>query len=288
MSLKLLIIGKDGQVSTELAMAAIDDPEIAEFTQFGLDVVDLTQPQTGADAIAGSDADVVINATAYTAVDKAEEDEARAALINGEGPKLMAEAAAKKGVPFLHISTDYVFEGGGENRWLESDPTGPLGAYGRTKLAGEEGVIQAGGPHAILRTSWVFSVHGQNFVKTMLKLSESRDALNVVNDQIGGPTAARDIARALLIMAKAMAAGKGESGVYHYAGSPDASWADFATEIFAQSGKDMTVTGIPTSEYPTPAVRPLNSRLDCTKIAKTFGIPTPDWRKSLTDVLKEL
>ncbi len=286
--MKLLIIGKDGQVSTELAMAAIDDPEITEFTQYGLDVVDLTKPHTGADAVAGSDADVVINATAYTAVDKAEEDEDRAALINGEGPKLMAEAAAAKGIPFLHISTDYVFEGGGTDRWVETDPTGPLGAYGRTKLSGEEGVIQAGGSHAILRTSWVFSAHGANFVKTMLKLSESRDALNVVNDQIGGPTAARDIARALLIMAKAMVAGQGESGVYHYAGSPDASWADFASEIFTQSGKNMTVTGIPTSEYPTPATRPLNSRLDCSKIARVFGIPTPDWRKSLSEVLKEL
>ena len=288
MGLNLLIIGKDGQVSTELAMQAIDDPEIASFVQFGLDVVDLTRPETGAAAIRDTDADVVINATAYTAVDKAEEDEDRAQLINGAGPKVMAEAAAGKGVPFLHISTDYVFAGGGTQRWIESDPTGPLGAYGRTKLAGEEGVITAGGTYAILRTSWVFSAHGNNFVKTMLRLAETRDSLEVVDDQIGGPTAARDIAHALLVMAKAMSAEQGQSGVYHYASAPDASWADFATEIFAQTGKLTTVTGIPTSQYPTAAARPLNSRLDCSKIAKVFGIPTPDWRKSLSDVLKEL
>jgi len=288
MGLKLLIIGADGQVSTELARQALDDADISSITQFGMDVVDLTKPQSGADAIAKTEADVVINATAYTAVDKAEEDEERALLINGEGPRVMAEAAAAKGIPFLHISTDYVFEGGGTDRWLESDPTGPLGAYGRTKLVGEEGVIAAGGVHGILRTSWVFSAHGANFVKTMLKLAETRDSLNVVNDQIGGPTAAADIAETLLIMAKAYQNGQGKSGVFHYAGSPDASWADFASEIFAQAGKEMTVTGIPTSEYPTPATRPLNSRLDCQKIAQVFGIPTPDWRKSLGEVLKDL
>ncbi len=288
MGVKLLIIGRDGQLSTELAMCALDDVEIAEFTQLGLDQVDLTKPQTGADAIAGSDADVVINATAYTAVDRAEEDEETALLINGTGVKAMAEAAAAKTIPFLHVSTDYVFEGGGTGRWREEDPTAPLGAYGRTKLIGEQAVTAAGGPHAILRTSWVFSAHGANFVKTMLTLSETRDTLNVVNDQIGGPTAARDIAKTLLIMAKTMAQGGGQSGIYHYAGTPDASWADFATEIFTQAGKTMTVTGIPTSEYPTPAARPLNSRLDCQKIAQVFGIPTPDWRKSLADVLKEI
>lgn len=288
MGMRLLIIGKDGQVSTELVRQAFDDAEITNFTQLGLDVVDLTKPETGAKAIADADADVVINATAYTAVDKAEDHEDIAQLINGEGPRVMAEAAAAKNIPFLHVSTDYVFEGGGTERWVESDPTGPLGAYGRTKLDGEEGVIAANGPHGIMRTSWVFSAHGNNFVKTMLKLAETRDALNVVNDQIGGPTAAADIAQSLLIMAKAYHEGTAESGVFHYAGSPDASWADFASEIFTQSGKATTVTGIPTSEYPTPATRPLNSRLDCQKIAQVFGIPTPDWRKSLSDVLREI
>jgi len=154
--MRILIIGKDGQVSTELARQAIEDETISEITQLGLDVVDLTKPETGAKAIEDHDADVVINATAYTAVDRAEDDEARALLINGDGPRVMAEAAAAKGVPFLHVSTDYVFEGSGTNRWVETDPTAPLGAYGRTKLVGEDGVIAAGGVYGIMRTSWVF------------------------------------------------------------------------------------------------------------------------------------
>lgn len=282
--MKLLIIGRDGQVSTELARQA----GAHEVTQLGLDVVDLTKPETGADAIAGSDADVVINATAYTAVDRAEEDEAIARAINATGVAAMAEAAAARGVPFLHVSTDYVFEGGGTHRWSEDMPTGPLGAYGRTKLEGETAVIAAGGPFAILRTSWVFSAHGNNFVKTMLRLAQTRDVLSVVDDQIGGPTPAADIAASLLRMAEAFHAGRGQSGVYHYAGSPDASWAEFAREIFAQAGCDVTVTGIPTSDYPTPATRPLNSRLDCQKIDTVFGIKTPDWRDGLAQVLKEL
>ena len=288
MSMKLLVIGREGQVSTELERQAIDDADIGQTTLLGLDVVDLTRPETGADAIAATDADVVINAAAYTAVDRAEDDEATAQLINGEGPRLMARAAAARGIPFLHISTDYVFEGGGTHRWTEDMETGPLGAYGRTKLDGELAVAAAGCDHALLRTSWVFSAHGANFVKTMLRLAETRDTLTVVDDQIGGPTAAADIAASLLIMAHAFHRGDGQSGVYHYAGQPDASWADFATEIFTRAGKPVTVTGIPTSDYPTPAARPLNSRLDCQKIAKIFGIEAPDWRASLADVLKEL
>ena len=286
--MKLLIIGKDGQLSTELARQALDREAIAGFTQLGLDQVDLTRPETGGAAIRNHEADVVINATAYTAVDKAEEDWKLAYQINAEGPKLMAEAAAQKGVPFLHVSTDYVFDGTGDARWQESDATGPLGVYGASKLAGEEAVVAAGGAHAILRTSWVFSAFGNNFVKTMLRLGQERDALRIVNDQVGGPTAASDIAAALLDMAAAYVNDTPESGVFHYAGSPDASWADFATEIFAQSRLSVDVTGIPTTDYPTPATRPLNSRLDCRKIARVFGIDTPDWRKSLSDVLKEL
>ena len=288
MAFKLLIIGKDGQLSTELARQAFDREEISTVTQLGLDQVDLTRPESGAEAVHNWEADVVINATAYTAVDRAEEDHALARLINVEGPRLMAEAAAQKSVPFLHVSTDYVFDGSGENRWREDDATGPLGVYGATKLAGEEAVTAAGGTHAIMRTSWVFSAHGANFVKTMLRLGAERDALNIVDDQIGGPTAAGDIAATLLHMAEAYVTGTPESGVFHYAGSPDASWADFAREIFAQAGLNVAVTGIPTSEYPTPASRPLNSRLDCQKIAKVFGVTTPDWRESLKGVLEEL
>lgn len=282
--MRLLIIGRDGQVSTELAALAGGH----EVTQLGLDVVDLTRPETGAAAIAAHGADVVINATAYTAVDRAEEDEDLARAINATGVASMAEAAAARGVPFLHVSTDYVFDGSGSHRWDEGMGTGPLGAYGQTKLEGENAVIRAGGDFAILRTSWVFSAHGQNFVKTMLRLGAERDALTIVADQIGGPTPARDIARALLVMGSAFHGGGGHSGIYHFAGQPDTSWAGFAREIFAQAGLDVAVTDIPTTDYPTPAARPLNSRLDCTKIGRDYGITPPDWRAGLAEVLREL
>ena len=199
----------------------------------------------------------------------------------------MARACAEKGIPFLHVSTDYVFAGDGVSPWVETDPVAPQNAYGRTKLAGEQAVLAAGGNSAILRTSWVFSAHGNNFVKTMLRLAETRDALSVVNDQIGGPTPADKIAEALLAMAKAMRDGQ-RGGVYHFAGKPDTSWAGFAEEIFAQAGKNVAVSGIPSADYPTPAKRPMNSRLDCSKIETDFGIPAPAWKAGLSNVLLDL
>ena len=208
-------------------------------------------------------------------------------MVNAEAPGAMARAAARKGVPFLHISTDYVFDGSGEAPWKPDDPTGPLGAYGRSKLAGEIGVRAADGKHAILRTSWVFSSHGANFVRTMLRLGRERDALRVVDDQTGGPTAAGDIAVALLTMARALQDGA-PGGTYHFAGSPDVTWAGFAREIFARAGLEVAVTGIPSSDYPTPARRPANSRLDCATLEADFGIPRPDWRESLGGILAEL
>jgi dTDP-4-dehydrorhamnose reductase len=191
-------------------------------------------------------------------------------------------------VPFLHVSTDYVFDGAGTRAWRPDDETAPLGAYGRSKLAGEIGVNAAGGKSVILRTSWVFSAHGSNFVKTMLRLSSSRDQLSVVSDQIGGPTAAQDIASALISMARALQAGSGRPGIYHFSGTPDVSWADFAREIFRQSGRSTKVLDIPSQAYPTPARRPNNSRLDCQTTEAVFGIQRPDWRASLTKVLREL
>jgi dTDP-4-dehydrorhamnose reductase len=230
---------------------------------------------------------VVINAAAYTAVDSAESEPDLAQVINADAPGAMARACAELGIPFLHVSTDYVFDGGGTEPWQVSDPIAPLGVYGRTKAAGEQAVRDAGGTHAILRTSWVFSAHGNNFVKTMLRLSETRDALNVVDDQIGGPTPAGGIAAALLTMAQAMVAGQ-SGGTYHYAGTPATSWACFARETFTAAGRDVTVTGIPTSEYPTPAARPLNSRLDCTLLETEFGITPPDWKSDLANIVKDL
>ncbi len=283
--MKALVFGTTGQVGLALSRSV---PAGWTMEAFGRDHADLTDPAGCAALVAASDADVVINAAAYTAVDKAEEDEATALLVNADAPAAMAKAAAVQGVPFLHVSTDYVFDGQGTHAWAPESPVGPLGAYGRTKLAGERGVASAGGSYAILRTSWVFSADGANFLKTMLGLSETRDALTVVGDQIGGPTPAADIAAALWVMAAKLCDDPDVSGIYHFSGAPDVSWADFAREIFAQAGRDVAVTDIPTADYPTPAVRPPNSRMDCSTTARTFGIARPDWRAGVSACLPAL
>lgn len=276
----ILVFGKTGQVATELQR----HPDV---TALGRDTADLSDPATCAAAIRHQAPSAVINAAAYTAVDRAEDEEALAHRINAEAPGVMARTCADLGIPFLHISTDYVFDGTGTEPWREADPTSPQNAYGRTKLAGETALRAAGGAAAILRTSWVFSAHGNNFVKTMLRLSETRDHLTVVADQIGGPTPARAIAAALLTMAEAMRQGQ-PGGLYHFAGQPPTSWACFARETFACAGRDVTVEDIPSAAYPTPAARPLNSRLDCSSIKADFGITPPDWRAELKTVITEL
>ena len=200
----------------------------------------------------------------------------------------MALAASLRNIPFVHVSTDYVFDGSGQTPWHPDDETGPLGAYGRSKLAGEHAIHAAGGTFAIVRTSWVFSSHGTNFVKTMLRLGKTRESLAVVSDQVGGPTAAGDIAAALVDMARLLARGDGAPGTYHFSGAPDVSWADFAREIFRRAHLQTQVIDIPTEAYPTPAKRPHNSRLDCRTTETMFGITRPDWRRSLTTVLKDL
>lgn len=277
----LLVFGRTGQVATELARLAPDA------TFLGREAADLSAPESCAAAIRDRLPFAVINAAAWTAVDKAETEEAMARVVNADAPGAMARACTKLGVPFVHISTDYVFDGSGVAPWTPSDPVAPQNAYGRTKLAGEEQVAKAGGPHAILRTSWVFSAHGANFVKTMLRLAATRDRLTVVADQIGGPTPAADIARTCLALAEGLIADPKKSGIYHLSGSPDISWAGFAREIFAQAGLAVTVEDIPTSAFPTPAKRPANSRMDGSTLA-TFGLSRPDWRAGVTAVLKEL
>jgi dTDP-4-dehydrorhamnose reductase len=278
---RFLIFGRNGQLSTELARRL---PEGAKALFLGQDEADLSHPDTCAAAIHSCDA--VINAAAWTAVDKAEAEEVAAQVINADAPAAMARACAAQGLPFLHVSTDYVFDGAGQTPFKPTDPTGPLGAYGRTKLAGEAGVQAAGGAWLILRTSWVVSAHGQNFVKTMLRLGAERPSLNVVADQIGGPTPAAALADALYTCAAAMLRGEA-GGLHHFAGAPDTSWADFAREIMARAGLPCRINDIPTSAYPTPARRPLNSRLDCSSLAH-FGLTRPDWRAGLDDILKEL
>ena len=278
--MSVLVFGKTGQVARELAARG-------DVICLGREDADLSDPDACAAVIAATDATAVINAAAYTAVDRAEDEEALATSINGHAPAAMARAAVARGLPFVQISTDYVFDGSGDAPWHPDDAVAPLGAYGRSKLVGEQGVRAAGGTCAILRTSWVFSAHGANFVKTMLRLSEDRDRLTIVADQIGGPTWAGDIADSCLSMARAMQQGQ-SGGTYHLSGGPDVSWADFAREVFTRSGRKVDVVDIPSAEYPTPAKRPANSRLDCTSLSRDFDLARPDWRVGLQSVLKDL
>ena len=274
----ILVFGKTGQVGRALAAAQ-------GVTCVGRETADLLDPEACAALIRERAPSAVINAAAYTAVDKAEEDEDKATVINGAAPGAMAQAAAELEIPFVHISTDYVFDGSGMDPWMPDDDTGPLGAYGRSKLVGEEAVRAAGGTHAILRTSWVFSATGSNFMKTMMRLGMERDSLSVVDDQVGGPTYAPDIAEACLTIASKLKRDADKSGTYHFSGHDDVSWAKFADQIFKESGIKCKVQKIETTEYPTPAPRPLNSRLDCSKTKEVFRISRPSWLSGLRTIL---
>lgn len=278
----ILVFGKTGQVALELARHA---PH-ARF--LGRDEADLGDPDRCGRAIAELAPRAVINAAAWTAVDAAETARDAAFAVNAAAPRAMAEACAGLNIPLVHISTDYVFDGQGDSPRTPSSPTAPLGVYGASKLAGEDGVRAAGGPHAILRTSWVFSAHGINFLKTMLRLANTRDHLTIVSDQVGGPTPARAIASACLTIAEALVADPSKSGTYHFAGAPDVSWAGFARAIFAAAGKSVTVEDIPSTAYKTPTPRPANSRLDCSTLEAAFGIGRPDWQAGVKEVLFDL
>lgn len=286
----ILQFGTTGQVARELIRRA---PAMGvQITALSREDADLTHPEMCADAITHAGAlDVVINAAAYTAVDQAESDEATALRVNGDAPGVMARACASRGIPLLHISTDYVFDGSARDPYPEDTPVNPLGAYGWTKLAGEQAVLAADGPAVILRTAWVFSAFGKNFVRTMLRLGAERDELGIVDDQRGGPTAAADIADALLTIAAACAAGHGQWGVFHFCGAPIATWRQFAEAIFERSlppDRRPRVRPIRTEDYPTPARRPANSALDCRKIDAAYGIAQPSWEVSLGQVIEEL
>lgn len=281
----ILVFGKTGQVALELQALA---PVKAHLIALGRDQANLVLPGACAAAIEHYAPTAVINAAAYTAVDRAEDEEELAAQINGAAPAEMAIACAARDIPFVHLSTDYVLDGSGEAPWRPDDRVAPISAYGRSKLVGEQGVVRAGGRYAILRTSWVFSAHGQNFVKTMLRLGSERDQLRVVADQIGGPTPAASIARACLTIADQLANDPAKSGTYHFAGAPDVSWAGFARAIFAQAALACDVVDIGTADYPTPARRPANSRLDCSATQAVFGIMQPYWQDGLTAVLQGL
>jgi dTDP-4-dehydrorhamnose reductase len=282
----VLLFGATGQVGREILRRAGAGRPVEALDRRDADLAD---PAACAARVAASTAPVVINAAAYTAVDRAETEEALARRVNADAPGAMAAAAAARGAAFLHVSTDYVFDGAGDRPWREDDAPNPLSAYGRTKLAGERAVAAAGGAHAIVRTSWVHAGHGANFVRTMLRAGRARPRLTVVDDQLGGPTPAGAVADALLAIGDALARGGGAPGLYHFAGAPPVSWRVFAEAIFRHSaGPAPEIAPILTADWPAAAPRPLYGVLDCARIAAAFGIAQPDWRDTLGGVVAEL
>jgi dTDP-4-dehydrorhamnose reductase len=279
----ILVFGRAGQVARELAGLAKAGGLALTFA--GRETLDLVDHGAIDGLIAQIAPAAVINAAAYTAVDRAEREPDAAYTLNRDAPAAMAQACASRGLPFVHFSTDYVFDGTLDRPYVETDPTGPTSIYGASKLAGERAVTQAGGATIILRTAWVYSVHGTNFVKTMLRLAADRNEIGVVADQIGRPTWARDCAEVALLAVDALAAAPGLAGLYHFNGADDASWADLAGETFDLSarlgGPTARVRPIATADYPTPARRPANSRLDCGKIETALPWRCPPWRESL-------
>ncbi|MEO1242847.1 MAG: dTDP-4-dehydrorhamnose reductase [Pseudomonadota bacterium] len=283
--MRILLFGCNGQVARCIREEARGAHEV---TALGSAEADLMQPGAATTAITANKPDVVINAAAYTAVDQAEDEKDAAMRLNKDAAAEMARTARVVGAPFIHISTDYVFYGQSDAPHREDDQTNPLNIYGASKLAGEQAVLAENDSAIVIRTSWVFSEFGGNFVKTMLRLAGERDALNIVDDQIGGPTAARDIARALLTIAEKKHRGAPGEGVYHYQGTPAVSWAGFASKIFDTAGKTVAVRPIVTKDFPTPAPRPLRTILDCARIERDFGVAQPDWRIALRQVIETL
>jgi len=284
---KVAVFGANGQVGSAMLDLLGDAAVPITRTE-----ADLSRPHTLAAVLDAIQPDAVINAAAYTAVDKAEEERELATCINAESPAAMAHWCAEHDVPFLHFSTDYVFNGTGETPWRENDPKAPLSHYGASKLAGEEGVQTAGGKHLIIRCSWLYDAAGKNFFNTMLRLAEERDALRIVADQWGAPTYAPQLAECSLnVLRKAAEMPDFPSGVYHLAHTGFTTWHGFAEAIFAaarENGAELcvkTVEPIPSSAYPTPAERPHNSRLNCSKIHTVFGAVLPKWEQGLAQAI---
>ncbi len=292
--MKILVLGKNGQVGGELQRAlsplgALAAPGRAE--------VDLSRIDQLRAALQQARPDIIVNAAAYTAVDKAESETERTQIINADAPGAMAEEAKKLGALFVHYSTDYVFDGEKASPYVEDDPTSPLSAYGKTKLAGEQAVRQSGAPYLIFRTSWVYAARGANFARTMLRLAGQRDSLRVVADQHGAPTSAELIAdvTALALYRARQAGGESLCGLYHLAASGETSWHGYAGALIAgalrrgmplKTGPD-TIQPISTAEYPTPAKRPRNSRLSCAKLEKAFGLRLPHWEHHVNRLLDQ-
>lgn len=277
----ILVFGKTGQLGGELAFNS-------DVKALSRAEVDLSQPKTCQDIILDIEPAAVINAAAYTAVDAAENNEASCFRINCDAPAEMAEACNILQVPFVHISSDYIFNGAGTRPFRETDTPSPINVYGRSKLAGEREVMDAYADAVILRTSWVFSSRGQNFVKTIAALSLENKNLSIVADQIGGPSSAAAISDACLKIIDCKNRGNGTSGIFHFSGFPYVSWAEFAEIICLRLNRETRIRPIPSSDYPTLATRPLNSRMDCALIKKEFDIDAGDWQKDLDQVLQEM
>jgi len=280
---ELVIFGALGQVGRALSAAAA--ARGIGYRALSRAACDITSAQAVERNVAG--ASLAVNCAAFTAVDRAESQPDAARAVNAIGPANVAAACARFGIPLVQLSTDYVFDGRKAGPWTEYDPTAPLGVYGRSKLEGERAVRDRLDRHIILRTSWIFSADGENFVKTMLRLARQHTELTVVNDQIGGPTAAADIAEAIVRIASAVADPQfGAFGTYHFAGAPAVSWYEFAKAIL--HGRDISIRPVASRDFPWPAARPLNSVLDCGRILRVFGIRQPDWRPALKAVLDRL
>ena len=291
--MRILVSGKEGQVDTSLQQLGDAIPGV-EVVRIGLPEADLSRPETLELPVREARPDVIISSAAYTAVDKAESERELAEAINAGGPGELARLAAALDVPLLHLSTDYVFAGDKASVYVETDAPGPVSAYGLTKLSGEMAIEKAMDNHVILRTAWVYSPFGNNFVKTMLRLGETRDEINVVADQHGCPTYAPEIARALLAVAQRVVADPDPAlrGIFHLTGQGETTWAGFAEAIFdgaaARGRRAVKVNPIPTSAYPTPAKRPANSRLSGEKLLKIYSLELDPWQKSLDDCLDRL
>jgi len=284
--MRVLVTGHEGQVARALAERSAAAG--VTLVMLGRPELDLERPESVDLALAAAQPDVVVNAAAFTAVDLAESEEATAFAVNAAGAGAVAAAARGLGIPVIQISTDYVFDGALERPYREDDPTGPVSAYGRSKLAGEQAVAAATPDHAILRTAWVYSSFGKNFVRTMLRLGAQRDEVGVVADQFGSPTSALDIADAVLAVARNLVSRPGDAslrGVFHMAAQGEASWAQFAEAVFTEAAAagraPVAVKRIATADYPTPARRPANSRLDGGKLTSAHGVSLPPWRGSL-------
>ncbi|MDB5685696.1 MAG: dTDP-4-dehydrorhamnose reductase [Rhizorhabdus sp.] len=287
----ILITGGAGQVGLELARQAWpDDVRLHLPTRAELD---LGSAASVAQAFAACRFAAVINPAAYTAVDKAEEESASAFLANAQGAAYLAEASRKAGIPLIHVSTDYVFDGTRDGAYVEQDPVAPLGVYGASKLAGEYAVLSGNPRSVVMRTAWVLSAHRGNFLKTMLRVGATNPQLRVVDDQVGCPTSAADIATALRTIALRMIEDPAApTGVYHFVNAGAASWCGLAREIFrlsgAAGGPSADVVAITTADYPTPARRPANSQLSTARIRTDYGIFPRDWREAVADIIKEL